>query len=560
MKNPEYTKLQERRDELKKQLDATTQRIGELKKQQEASAALAHERDQAALRLEFLMRRAAVREKYLAKDISNTQRQKEMSFNGIRPQRMDVVHFHIPKVGDKEEMDGVALVRDENHYYIAVDMYEQPDQPDNITTIMDENPDGTFDGIWPKCIVLKPASKFEERYMRGLTDQYADELDKAEAFVVEKAKKEREEMEALTAKTGELNKQLADYDAAERQLNEARRVQLSLNFECHKTEEALAKIPEEVADAEEKPGPEEQGKQEEQEGLEFNLQESDYEPMEGIESDTDIEQRLPHLPYLRGKRQMTTMSYPAIELTMSPWLRYRLMGNVARLMGVLQRQHALTYVMSEEYFEELKHRGSTHYKGMLPQDVVHNGEKTAGVIVYPNQGHEDTILYSINNRDQMSIIVVYIRDGVLMFYESFTEQSIIGEPRTDVFVCQTLREAGTDQKRLFSWIRNLIISFMAMERDMGRTVSHLVEDGIGSAQETDIGEDDAVDTTDDKDVVIRDASWYTDITVNRQIPVRGYISHRWCGTGKNKCIKEVWVRPHVKQGYHRAAGVKGVES
>ena len=64
------------------------------------------------------------------------------------------------------------------------------------------------------------------------------------------------------------------------------------------------------------------------------------------------------------------------------------------------------------------------------------------------------------------------------------------------------------------------------------------------------------DDDDDKDVAYRDATWYTDITVNRQIPVRGYISHRLCGTGKNKYIREVWVRPYVKSGYHRAANVK----
>lgn len=74
--------------------------------------------------------------------------------------------------------------------------------------------------------------------------------------------------------------------------------------------------------------------------------------------------------------------------------------------------------------------------------------------------------------------------------------------------------------------------------------------------EKEIGDDDDVDTTDDHDVMIRDYTWYTDITVNREIPVRGYLSHRWCGSGKEKVIKEVWVRPHVKNGYHRAAGVK----
>ena len=155
----------------------------------------------------------------------------------------------------------------------------------------------------------------------------------------------------------------------------------------------------------------------------------------------------------------------------------------------------------------------------------------------------------------MSIVVVYIREGKLMFYESYSTQEILGMPRTDCVLCKSLKESGTDSAVLFAHIRNIIISFLAMEQDMERTVNHLVEEGKGSAQELHYGKDEDIDTADDKDVVMRDANWYTDITVNRIIPVRGYISHRWCGSGKEKFIKEVWVRPHTKQGYHRSAGV-----
>lgn len=524
--------------ELQEKIAATEQRIEELDsrldKDKPANLALLKERYDISLRLEYLQRRAAVRDKYMAAPVSNDVRQKELFFQGIRPKKMDVVHFTVPKTAQAEAMDGVALVRDENHYYIAVDMYDHTaEREDNTTTMMDENPDGTFDGIWPKYVILREAMKFEERFMRKITDQYADELDGAEAFIAQKAEQEKKEIETLRARTLELNKLTAAYEADDKALAEARGVLSVLQAALDKAER----------------------EQEKDSASRFTREEADDLHFD-IATDSDIERRCPHLPYLRGKREMTTMDYPIIATDLRPWLRFRLMSNVARAVMILQQCHALTYVLSEEYFQELRNRGGHHYKGMKPEDVVGDGCRADGVIVYPNQGFEDTLLYSIDRSTQLSILIVYIREGRLMFYESYSIQEIIGHPRTDSYLCQSLRASGTDTNRLFAWLRNFVVSFLAMERDIERTVNHLVDEGVGDAEETEIDMDSAIDTTDDRDVVIRDASWYTDITINREIPVRGYISHRWCGSGKDKYIREVWVRPHVKSGYHRAAGVK----
>ncbi len=544
----EIAELQQDYADLQKQIGATQKTIDELQERlnQDNSEykTLEKIREQTALRLEYLRRKAAVREKYIAAPVSNDVRQKELTFQGIRPKKMDVVHFHVPQVGDKEEMDGVALVKDENHYYFAVDMYDHPDREDNTTTIMDENPDGTFEGIWPKHVCLKAASKFEERYVRNLTEKYADDLDKAENMIAALVASEKGEVETLEPKLKELNERLSDRDADNKKLAEAQGVLELLNAECKKVEDELKKQKDSTEDSE-------------TDGLKFDLQESEYEPVKGLELDTDMEKKYPHLPYLRGKRKMTTMNWPAINPEeLEPWLRYRLMGNVARLVEKTRECRAITYVLSEDYFTELGNRGRLHYKGMLPQDVVGEGEVSGGVIVYPSQGFDDTIIYYINRRGMLSIQVAYLRETRLMFYESYSVQEIIGSPRTDIYICKSLREAGTEANRLFAWIRNLVVSFLAMEHDMERTVNHLIEEGAGCAIESTIDKEKNLDVIADMDVAIRDASWYTDITVNRKIPVRGYISHRLCGTGKEKYVKEVWVRPYIKKGYHRTATVK----
>ena len=282
----------------------------------------------------------------------------------------------------------------------------------------------------------------------------------------------------------------------------------------------------------------------------------EYEPVPGIELDTPAEKKYPHLPFVRGRRMMLTMNWPQIEGTYEPWLRFRLMANIARMVMMLKRSHALTYVLTEEYYEEMAKRGRDYYKTLKAEDVVAHGDIASGIVVYPSQGHQDTIMYRVDNTNLLGIIVVYLREDRLMFYESFSMQEVLNRPRTDHFMCHSLRESGTSPSSLFSWIRNLVVSHLAMERDMERVVHSLVEEDKGSAMETDIREEDTVDITGDHDIVLRDAAWYTDLTVNREIPVRGYLSHRWCGSGKEKFIREVWVRPHVKHGYHREAGIK----
>lgn len=542
--------LQQKRDKLQEDIRDAVAKSNELKKQiSDVRNANSKERDKQETRLAYLRSKQAVRESYNNFTLTNTQRQKDLTFQGLRPQKMDVVHFHVPKTATAEEMDGVALVRDENHYYIAVDMYEHTDRKYNETTMMDENPDGTFDGIWPKHTCLKAAAKFEERYMRELADKYADDLDKAEEFIESVRKQEAMEIAELMDAVSAYSDADDSVKDAEEALQELEGRIKQLNADLLAADGELRKKSQEPHD--EPAGPADGGTL-----LEFSLDDIDFEPMEGLDLDTPTERKFTHLPYVRGHRNMTTMNWPQIEDTHEAWLRFRLMSNIARLVFMLRKAHALTYVLTDEYYEEMSKRGREYYKSMKVDDVVPHGEAAYGVLVYPSQGHQDTVLYRIDNRNQLNIIVVYLREDRLMFYESFSMQEVLNHPRTDHFICQSFKDSGTDPNRLFSWIRNLLVAHLSMEHDMERVVRHLVEEDKGSAVETEIEENDDIDTTDDRDVVMRDYKWYTDLTVNREIPVRGYVSHRWCGTGNSKVVKEVWVRPHVKHGYHREAGVK----
>lgn len=561
--HPEKASKEERKDmrklhELREQAHNLELLIADLEKQydEEALCKMASERKQKSLRKEYLEKRMKIREQYDDTSLDNNVRQERFLFQGIRPEHMDVVHFHIPQTKEyTKEIEGLALARDENHYYIAVDLYDHPEREDNISSCMDENPDGTFEGIWPKCIVLKKASRFEEWFVRNLVEKYADDIEKAKAYLDGIHQRDLDESIALSKEIHSLTKEIDKHGKVDAELQKKRAALSQIKKEMEAlmqkkeepAEDAIAALQRNVAESQTKePEP-----KAEPDIIDFSNGEEDL-PLSEL---TDYEQRFQHLAYIRGKRTIEDMSYPFIETNYKAWLRFRLMANIARLFDKVTQAKALTYVLSEEYLEEMKSRAKTAYRGMMPQDLVGDGEVTSGVLVFKHQGFEDTIVYDINNITQLSVLVAYIREGSLMFYEAYSEQEVLGRPRIDNYMRDSMRECGTDANRMFAYVRNFVVCFLAMERDMERTMKNFVADGKGEQEIRKIPEDGSLRTDDNEDVVIRDANWYSSISIDHLIPVNGYVSHRWTGKGKDKVLQEVWVRPHSRNGYHREAGV-----
>ena len=292
--------LEVKRDHLQQEMHDTAETVNTLRRHiREAEKAVSEERKDKETRLAYLREKRAVREKYSDLTLTNEQRQKTLTFQGIRPQKMDVVHFHVPRTSTSEEMDGAALVKDENHYYLAIDMYPQADQGDNATTLIDLNPDGTFEGIWPKYTVLKPASSIEERYIRNLTDKYADELAKAEEIIAAQQKLEADEIEQLNQDIASI---MADTTADEKALAEAEKKAKQLNADLLATDAELRRYRQEADDT----ASDDSSTSEASHApsavagntdtlLDFALDDIDYEPMQGLDIDSPAEQKYHHL-------------------------------------------------------------------------------------------------------------------------------------------------------------------------------------------------------------------------------------------------------------------------
>ena len=541
--NDRYSKVQVKIAEVQNQIDAIDARITP---EIERFSAMDERRKKLKLRLQYLETKQFLRGRYNNFSFTTAERQKELHFNGIRPESMDVVHFHVsPKKDGTPEMDGVALAMDENHYYIAVDMYDHPDNEDNISTLLDENPDGTFEGIWPTDVTLKKATKFEERFMRQIADKYADDIESARAVVLLRPEAEKDERKTLRASIAQLKETLAQYDKDIKnrlnltvRLEELRKKERFINGERDKLREAI-KL----------------GKVDIQLPI---IMEPAAEPEAEThvihEQTVESELRYPHLAYIRGRKQMEDMSYPYIENDGRYFAGYRfkIMARAAEIFHKVQEARSLTYVLSDEYMEEMKSR-KVKYRDQQLWQLVKHGDMASGTLVFNCDGFEDTLLfYALGSSHHLDIC--YIRNGKLLYQDSYEASEFCGPDRVS-YLCPELKIQGVDINAFCRSTRNFILSFILMENDVENTVKQIVREGNGDRDVRILKAKDEYTIKYDEDIIVRDSKWYSSIFVDHIIPVQGYRSHRWCGSGDDKFLREVWVRPHKRNGYHREAGV-----
>lgn len=427
--------------------------------------------------------------------------------------------------------EGAALMRNPNQYYIAIGLYNTNE--DGVTTILDDNEDGTSMGMFPRGTVLREASGFTKSYVNKLREKYANDFKVIKEAIKEKEIERDKKHKNLTIKAVYYKEECEDIkkeiDAIEKEISEKKKELDVLKVEGENMEAYRNQVISKPQNSKSNEGV-----------MQAKTPVEDYASMT-------------HLDYIRNKKQFTDMSYPIITEKYAPWLRFRLMSNVVRTFEKLARQRVLTYNISESYYEEMGSRSKYYRQMHTLRDMVNENESKSGILVFPHQGHRDTLMFSMQNNGVFSIVVIYMREDRLLFYESYSEQKIIGQPRTDAFMDDEMRACGTNQNRLFGWLSSFIVTFLCMENDLENVMSQIITEGGGSMSETHYKVGDEL--PDMVDVVERDATYYTNIYIDKEIPVSGHVSHRWCGVGSDKYLKEVWIKPYTKQGYHREAQV-----
>jgi hypothetical protein len=386
---------------------------------------------------------------------------------------------------------GLAIMKDASHFYVAIAFF--PDKP--TFSIFDSEEDGLLP---ENTFVYKITDDMPLELLTAnvIKEQYADDIKKYDILEQERIKAQKEEEE---------RKRLAEQKAKEEQ---------------------------------------ERAEQEKEENPSF-----DYTP---------ADDPLIHVKYIRGEKKLMDMSYPVIDELSSPSRRYHIMYVFAKTLARMKIEHALTYKMSYEYFDELKSR-LPHYNKLHKWKDFISSNRRMGVINYPyTYGIYDNLFYSMGGSEDAPIITMFLtRGNTLLFYGSIRQQGSFAGASTDYFLHSNLKDRNIPANKMVEYCTKLLVAHLQMEADTDNIVNEIVKYTGDTWEKNNLDykevNDNSVITYDD--VVIRDSSWYTSIWEQRMIPVSGYLSHRWCGTGDNKVLTEVTVRPHVRNGYTKAAKV-----
>jgi len=302
-----------------------------------------------------------------------------------------------------------------------------------------------------------------------------------------------------------------------------------------------------------------QKEEEERKRLAEQKEKEEQEKVDNPSSEfTPANDPLIHVKYIRGEKKLLDMSYPVIDELTTSSRRYHIMYVFAKTLARMKVEHALTYKMSYEYFEELKSR-LPHYNKLHKWREYISSNRRMGVINYPyTYGICDNLFYSMGGSEDAPIITMFLTRGdTLLFYGSIRQQSSFAGASTDYFLHTNLKDRNIQASKMVEYCTKLLVAHLQMEADTDNIVNEIVKYTGDTWEKNNLDykevNDNSVITYDD--IVIRDSSWYTSIWEQRMIPVSGYLSHRWCGTGDNKVLTEVIVRPHVRNGYTKTAKV-----
>lgn len=420
-----------------------------------------------------------------------TERHKTFQIFGYYPAKGEVVKIQ-KKFKEAGKKEGVAIMKDASHFYVAIGFF--PDRP--TATIFDSDDE---DGLLPTGTLMYRITEdmpIETLTANVIKEQYADDIKKYDILEKERIKAQKEEEE---------RKRLAEQKAKEEQ---------------------------------------EKAEQEKEENPSFEY--------------TPADDPLIHVKYIRGEKKLLDMSYPVIDELATSSRRYHIMYVFAKTLARMKVEHALTYKMSYEYFEELKSR-LPHYNKLHKWREYISSNRRMGVINYPyTYGICDNLFYSMGGSKDAPIITMFLTRGdTLLFYGSIRQQSSFAGVSTDYFLHTNLKDRNIQAGKMVEYCTKLLVAHLQMEADTDNIINEIVKYTGDTWEKNNLDykevNDNSVITY--NDIVIRDSSWYTSIWEQRMIPVSGYLSHRWCGSGDNKVLTEVIVRPHVRNGYTKAAKV-----
>lgn len=275
------------------------------------------------------------------------------------------------------------------------------------------------------------------------------------------------------------------------------------------------------------------------------------------EDDTDISdadaKELPiyddmvHRKYMLSMESLVGASWPKIKPHQEDSAVFLSLHYMAsQFSNILKTPESNTYLMTREYLRTMMKRTEDYRAEFEDIYGVLGNDNVAGAIVWTNRvGKRCILIYNVDTRKNHCIRLSYIADDFL-----------IVSGKVD-FACSTRKEKRSlvtlydeyvlakNTKEHLDYLLNLVFCHLCMEADVKRTLWKISGGTMSERDKYQLR--NSVEGYDD--VLVRDASWYTNIFVNKTIDVSAYKAHRWCGSGADKHLELVDVSGYTKNGY-----------
>jgi len=270
------------------------------------------------------------------------------------------------------------------------------------------------------------------------------------------------------------------------------------------------------------------------------------------ESDVDelpVWDDLKHRDYMFGSESMLRSDWPRFGKTLeaTKFLALHFMANQFSFMTNVTRIN--TYLMSRSYVNRMMDRVKDYRDAGITFKNAAGDVKRGGSIVWTDdEGRRCVLIYYVDAYNKHVMCISYLEDDKLMFsmkvvldnYNTTSEKVYVAN-------CCTGRRVNHSEG-LVQMCRRMLYAHLCMENDVDQQLYTISEGESGLS----IGSNSVEGY---EDVLVRDASWYTNVFVNKTIEVDSYRSHRWFGSGENKHLEEVTVSGYTKRPYMISAKV-----
>lgn len=325
-------------------------------------------------------------------------------------------------------------------------------------------------------------------------------------------------------------------------------------------EEELARREEEERLAKEKAEQERfQQEARKQEAIERLRQERERLSKESNEDELPIYDDLRHLPYMRSEKKLLDREYPKVALDVSDSVGLRglaCMANLIRDMIFKDKINGIpnhTYLLSSHYYDEMMRRKDSYTEVFRTfNDIVGDDVWKHGTLVYTNKvGQRCALIFCLNTSKTNAVLrYAYMADDMLLCTQQINTGISMDENKTQTSNLFSPLEYNKKQRSgAMHDAYNVVFSFLCMENDAESIINKMTNGGSASYKASLLVEGDP-------DIEVRDASWFTNVFVNKTIEVESYKSHRWFGSGDDKHLEEVTVRGYTKSGYTIQAKVR----